>query len=67
MYATWEAQTDAGTQSATPEVQRRSGWESERPTVPGKPVKAGGGKGPHFWKALDEAKVMEIDDESDNS
>jgi hypothetical protein len=58
---------DAATQTATLAVQRRFGWESERFTVPVKPVKAGGGKGPHFWKALDEAKVKEIGGEPDNS
>jgi len=35
----------------------RPGWDSERVIVPLKPGNAGGGKGPHFRSAFEEAKV----------
>ena len=34
----------------------RPGRESERPIVPRRPGNAGGGKGPYFWGAFEEAK-----------
>ena len=35
----------------------RLSWDSERVIVPLKPGNAGGGKGPHFRNAFEEAKV----------
>jgi len=35
----------------------RPDWDSERVIVPLKPGNAGGGKGPHFRNAFEEAKV----------
>jgi hypothetical protein len=33
------------------------GWDAERVIVPAKPGKAGGGKGPYFRSASEEAQV----------
>ena len=42
-------------------IRTRPERESERPIVPRKPGNAGGGKGPYFWAAFEEAKGEEID------
>jgi hypothetical protein len=36
--------------------RRRSGWVSDRVTVPTKPGNAGGGKDPDFWCAFNQAE-----------